>query len=610
MAYTAHFPISSFLDVDGKPLENGYVYIGTAGLDPVANPINVYWDAAATQLAAQPIRTIGGYPSNAGVRSRLYVNAVDYSIKVTNINGTNTVPVALYNAEDAYAADIIFLQAGAGAVARTVESKLRETVSVKDFGAVGDGVTDDLAAFNAAIAAAASLKIGKVYAPSATYYLSGKLTLIRGITLYGDGCAHLPVWASGTNFRGTVLKIAGASGDDCLAFDSSTNAGRCGLRDISIYHSGSLTNRAVVTIANHLYPVLENVEIASLVISTGTGLFLIGSTLWGQFSNVVCVIDEIGQSYQRSFRYGLQIFGQNVTTVSNANSFVSGQYAGTWAGMYMDGGVGDTGALSCVFHGCKFDVIWDGTTSPIYRANAQNVYGYTKNNCYVYSVAYVQKGRDTAFHGCYFEAAGAPANYNDGVNGLNPLIAVVITGGDAINTSGSAVLNCNFNGCYLFDRGAKTLASPTVGGYRHDTRIATHLGVLRNSAQSIPAYAWTKIQFNTVLFGDDSELEWDASNYQAKIRSNGTYLINAQVALNGWAYVAGVYASIRTTAGGYVFNGQKMIGNGVGDQVIVQITTTINLVTGDTVIIELLQNEGSAQNTSANDTYMSIVKIG
>ena len=39
------------------------------------------------------------------------------------------------------------LPAGVGAVARTVQSKLRESVSVKDFGAVGDGATDDIGAF-------------------------------------------------------------------------------------------------------------------------------------------------------------------------------------------------------------------------------------------------------------------------------------------------------------------------------------------------------------------------------------------------------------------------------------------------------------------------------
>jgi len=45
-----------------------------------------------------------------------------------------------------------FLQTGSGAVLRTGESKLRDVVSVKDYGAVCDGVTNDSAAFTSAIA--------------------------------------------------------------------------------------------------------------------------------------------------------------------------------------------------------------------------------------------------------------------------------------------------------------------------------------------------------------------------------------------------------------------------------------------------------------------------
>lgn len=50
-----------------------------------------------------------------------------------------------------------FIQAGVGAVARTAQDKMRERVSVTDFGAVGDGVTDDTALVLAADTYAASI---------------------------------------------------------------------------------------------------------------------------------------------------------------------------------------------------------------------------------------------------------------------------------------------------------------------------------------------------------------------------------------------------------------------------------------------------------------------
>ena len=87
-ALSIQVPFPVFQDQDGQPLENGYIWIGTANLDPQGNPINVYWDAALTQLAAQPLRTINGYISNSGTPAQVYVDAVNFSIRVQNSKGT------------------------------------------------------------------------------------------------------------------------------------------------------------------------------------------------------------------------------------------------------------------------------------------------------------------------------------------------------------------------------------------------------------------------------------------------------------------------------------------------------------------------------------------
>jgi hypothetical protein len=80
-------PYPAFAGADGQPLENGYIWIGTVNLSPQTNPIAVYWDDAKTILAAQPIRTLAGYPVYQGTPSRFFVD-VDYSIQVLDKNGS------------------------------------------------------------------------------------------------------------------------------------------------------------------------------------------------------------------------------------------------------------------------------------------------------------------------------------------------------------------------------------------------------------------------------------------------------------------------------------------------------------------------------------------
>ena len=84
------------------------------------------------------------------------------------------------------AAMVGYTPPGAGAVATTVQSKLRESVSVRDFGAVGDGVTDDSAAIQAALDYAESTTKA-VYIPVGTYAVSQTLKIAKFTTIRGEG---------------------------------------------------------------------------------------------------------------------------------------------------------------------------------------------------------------------------------------------------------------------------------------------------------------------------------------------------------------------------------------------------------------------------------------
>lgn len=86
---------------------------------------------------------------------------------------------------------IQFSQDTVGAVARHLSSKVKEIISAKDFGAKGDGTTDDTAAFLAMRDHAKSVK-GYVYVPSGTYILAPATDLAaEGTTWYFEAGAEL-----------------------------------------------------------------------------------------------------------------------------------------------------------------------------------------------------------------------------------------------------------------------------------------------------------------------------------------------------------------------------------------------------------------------------------
>lgn len=266
-------PFKIYTGLDGKPLHNGYVYFGVANQNPLTAPVTVYWDAAGTQPAAQPLRTTNGYIVRAGTPANVFFDGAyselvkdsvgsqvfyartsdDFSI-ATAVSRTITefgdaLQLADYAALRAYAgsrkavyvtgylvtvapsgiAGLFVLSEAAGAVdnggtvivgtkkwARQFDGDL----NAKWFGVKGGGVADDSDALQAAINAGVTDK-RIVSLPADTYLITKQITLPPGAQLRGEtgfqytnGFGTDPK-ATTINFRPTVetslFVAAGAS---------------------------------------------------------------------------------------------------------------------------------------------------------------------------------------------------------------------------------------------------------------------------------------------------------------------------------------------------------------------------------------------------------------
>lgn len=165
-------PLPHFFDNAGEPLQNGALYFGEVNQNPATHPITVYWDAAATQPAAQPVRTLNGYMARVGTPAVLY-SLTDYSLLVLDQNGnqvfyaasaadiSNALTLqaqidAIHDNASGHGADLVGLHlTGTGEVNTMTAPFLNLLVKglKRNFGAKLDGVTSDKVAWSSACAA-------------------------------------------------------------------------------------------------------------------------------------------------------------------------------------------------------------------------------------------------------------------------------------------------------------------------------------------------------------------------------------------------------------------------------------------------------------------------
>lgn len=354
-ALSIQVPFPVFQDRDGQPLDNGYVWIGEANLNPQTNPVVAYFDAALTIPAVQPMRTLNGYISNSGTPAQVYVDGVNFSILVQDSKGS-----MVYNFSDGTgispnASGIIYDPAGTGAVATTVQTKLRESISVLDFGADPTGAIDSQTFIdNALIYCKANGK--SLYAPAGTYLHSAVLD-VDSVTLFGDGVTSILKATSATD---TAIRLIGTGPEVQSIFVTGTatsvnaNVNSCG---VAVYQATNFVVSNVTVdkspyfgigvfassngkiVNNNVYSALKDgIHLTNDTTTGSSYIDVIGNYVGANGDDGIAVvtystasictgINIIGNIIKNSTSRAINLAGAALVTIAN-NNIISPTYAG------------------------------------------------------------------------------------------------------------------------------------------------------------------------------------------------------------------------------------------------------------------------------------------
>lgn len=287
-----------FVDNNGRPLIGGRVYYYV----PNTSTLKDTWqDESMTILNTNPIVldargecTAWGYGSYRQVVRDDKGNLIwdklvtDFTSKISE--AVDALRDELASTDDGYGAQMIgFRQDQPGAISQTVDSKLRQRVSVKDFGAIGDGVADDSAALLLAVKSGAPLDwggVGDVYriTTDITWTAAADIDWVSNgaVVIYGgaaDATYMMQVDLDGHNFTFTgplVLDFADLGhvplfvrndSDVFVDFRAKWLCARNGRKTIASQPCEGLTVRGAF-----LNVILDEPKLSRFIMSPGSGI--------------------------------------------------------------------------------------------------------------------------------------------------------------------------------------------------------------------------------------------------------------------------------------------------------------------------------------------------
>lgn len=208
------------------------IYTDVDGTVVATQPVALDEGGRATVYTIEPIRIVIQDATGADVTDKDQANVVRAeAVQIDNDFWSDTyLGDALTAIGRSTGGDDAMYKESSGATARTIKAKFSElSISVKDFGAMGDGLTVDTTAIQAAINRVAFLGGGIVYFPPGTYLIDQALTLTskNGVSFVGAGMAATTIKSnSGTAnmFTLSTCKSITFEGFECENTASSTGS--------------------------------------------------------------------------------------------------------------------------------------------------------------------------------------------------------------------------------------------------------------------------------------------------------------------------------------------------------------------------------------------------
>lgn len=342
---------AQFFDDNGTPLAGGLLYTYSAGTTSAAA---TYTSVSGLTANSNPIVLDAGGRTPAEIwltpnESYKFIleSAQGESIGTwDNIPGSSSadaLEARLANTADITLGDALigFKQTYAlgvmpGAVGKTLNNKLQDLVSVKDFGAKGDGTTDDTTAIQAAINLACQYG-GCVYLPAGTYKITAALafTMNSGTTdpvkrpsMRGDGMAAT-----------SIIQTQAYNGIEVVGYDSNP-AGYCMFEQFSLY--GPSGQKLGLVLKDIAYVTVDNVYIAGWA----TGLYGV-NCLSSSFNDLEIRFNDGGFYFEQNVAYGFvsepNAIMMTSCTVGNNTSY-GGKVIGAGTFNYIGGSIEANGS--------------------------------------------------------------------------------------------------------------------------------------------------------------------------------------------------------------------------------------------------------------------------